>query len=189
VGLIVGILAGGRSERFGGNKLLDTSLGRPIVEIVAQRLRPLGLPLHLIAPPNMVGDYAFLDFPVIPDSYMVGPIGGLLSALRWHDVVLVGGDMPLVSVGLFARMLRVFRRTGMSVVPKLGPYLEPLHAIYSRGLYEALEGYVAGGGRSIQGFLKAHGCFSPYPVSSKRPFFNVNTPDDLRCLQFPTNCF
>ena len=189
MGLIVGILAGGRSKRFGGNKLLDETLGRPLIAVVADRLRPLGLPIHLIAPSHVAGDCIPLGFPIIPDRYMVGPIGGLLSALRWHDVVLVGGDMPLVSAELFAKMLKVFRRTGMSVVPKLGPYLEPLHAIYSRRLYEALEGYVAGGGRSIQKFLKTRGCYFPYPVSDKRPFFNVNTPDDLRCLRIPTQRF
>ncbi len=189
MGLIVGILAGGRSKRFGGNKLLDETLGRPLVAVVADRLKSLGLPIYLIAPPHLAEAYAFLGFSIIPDRYMVGPIGGLLSALRRYDVVLVGGDMPLVSAGLFAKMLKVFRRVGVSVVPKLGPYLEPLHAIYSRRLYGALEGYVAGGGRSIQKFLKTRGCYFPYPVSSKRPFFNVNTPDDLGCLSLPTYRF
>jgi molybdenum cofactor guanylyltransferase len=92
------VLVGGRSRRFGRDKLQETVAGRRLVEHPIAALREVFGPRVAI-----VGD---CDLPVraagdvwVPDEHPgIGPMGGIATALRRLDraVLVLAGDMPAI---------------------------------------------------------------------------------------------
>src|SRR5437867_107392 len=74
-----------------------------------------------------------LDLPVFADDVPnLGPIGGLLTALRYAEtpaICLVACDMPFLNARLIRDMAAVIREHE-AVVPQIGGRFEPLHAVY-----------------------------------------------------------
>jgi molybdopterin-guanine dinucleotide biosynthesis protein A len=108
------ILAGGRSQRFGGgDKGLADIDGRPILARVIARFRPQVERLVL----NVNGDARrFSDFGVetIADgeSPELGPLSGILAAIDWATkhapattlIATVSSDVPFLPVDLVSRL-------------------------------------------------------------------------------------
>lgn len=117
VGAIV--LAGGRSVRFGRDKLSEPMAGRPLVWHAIDAVRPLAGEVVVVVAPEA--------HPDLPDDVLVahdsvafeGPLAGLLAGLtatRADAVIVVGGDMPSL-VGSVARaMLVVLGDKGLDAV-------------------------------------------------------------------------
>jgi molybdopterin-guanine dinucleotide biosynthesis protein A len=183
------ILAGGSSSRLGQNKALLQVEGLSLIERVRDRLRLVVSAIVLVT--NTPSELAYLGLPMTTDIYPgVGVLGGLhagLSAIGTDYGLVVGCDMPLLNPGLLRYMIS--QREGYDVVmPRVGKYHEPLHAIYSRHCLPAIEKSIVAGRRRIM-----HACaemriryvdsdeiaaYDPEHTS----FFNVNTPDDLARL-------
>ena len=95
------VLAGGRSRRFGRDKLAESVEGRPLLE------RAIAAVLTVVDPGDVVVVAGPGAAPAVPAGLRVahdavageGPLAGLLAGLDAHDprvdrVVVVGGDMP-----------------------------------------------------------------------------------------------
>jgi molybdenum cofactor guanylyltransferase len=91
------ILAGGRSSRFGRDKLAEPIDGRPLLQRAIDAARPIATEIVVVAQPQSA--------PPVPDDVRVvhdpvafeGPLAGAragLDAVRESIVVLVAGDMP-----------------------------------------------------------------------------------------------
>jgi molybdopterin-guanine dinucleotide biosynthesis protein A len=91
------VLAGGRSHRFGRDKLVEPLFGRPLLEHAIDGVAPVALETIVVTAPE--------EERVVPDGVTIardstsfeGPLVGLLAGLRRasHPVVIVvGGDMP-----------------------------------------------------------------------------------------------
>jgi len=104
------VLVGGKSRRFGRDKLLEPwgHQGQVLVQ------RPIEALLAVFGPRVMlVGECHPAIIPladgVIPDNYPgIGPIGGILAALEaWAGpVFVVAGDMPGVEPGTIETIVR-----------------------------------------------------------------------------------
>ena len=180
------ILAGGASVRLGEDKALVEVAGRPLVERVVEVLRPLADELVLVTPsPERL---AWLGRPAVGDvSPGIGPLGGLhagLNVIQSPYGLVVGCDMPFLNRDLLAYMIS---QTGDAevVMPRVGRFYEPLHAIYARSALPILEQRILDGQRRIRQacaglrtrYILEHeiAAYDPDHLS----FFNVNTPEDL----------
>ncbi len=182
--MFVTILAGGKSKRFGSDKLLYPIGDKPLVDMVYERVSKLGFDVYLIVSPEKRQVFEKRGYKVIVDSHMIGPIGGILTALEYDDALIVGGDMPMLNLDLLKKIIDISKLGKYTVVPRhSGDLLEPLHAVYSKNLYVKLKEYIYNGGRGIQFFLKNHReLFIPFDVSDEgylKSFFNVNMVGDL----------
>ncbi len=182
--MFVTILAGGKSKRFGSDKLLYPIGDKPLIDMVYERVSKLGFDVYLIVSPERRQVFEKRGYKVIVDSNMIGPIGGILTALEYDDALIVGGDMPMLNLDLLKKIIDVSKLGKYTVVPRhSGDLLEPLHAVYSRNLYIKLREYVLRGGRGIQAFLQnSRDIFIPFEVSYRdylKSFTNINTIYDV----------
>ena len=99
------ILAGGGASRMGRDKALVQVSGRPLVEWVAQAMRPVTSDLVVL---GRSGTLAGIE--CVPDDLPArrGPLAGLATALRianGEPVLLVAVDQPWVRSETFAALL------------------------------------------------------------------------------------
>jgi len=183
------VLAGGASRRMGRNKAFLELDGRPLIEIVIERIAQVCAEVLIVA-----GDaqpYAGLGVPAVEDRFRgVGVLGGLHAGLEAasHDLALaVACDMPFLDPDL----LRAFAgwAEGFDVtVLRQGENVEPLHAAYRRVCLPAIEAAIRAHRRRIISFfphvrvryvtLEDVTPFDP----ELRSFRNVNTPQEWQAV-------
>ena len=183
------ILAGGRGQRLGGvDKGLQPWRGLPLVDHALARLAPQVREVLISANRN-AALYATRAARVLADASddFPGPLAGILAGLRaaatpWLAVVPC--DSPLLPADLFERLARGLGDVRGAVVQRDhgadGLRLEPVCCLLSTTLADDLAGYLAEGGRKVEGWVVRHAT----PVLFDRPddasaFANVNTPADL----------
>jgi molybdenum cofactor guanylyltransferase len=187
------ILAGGLSRRMGGNdKALMSLAGRPLVEHTTERLAPQCESVIL----NANGDpsrFRSMPFSVVPDSLPdhTGPLAGILTALEWSAthrpdiawVVSTPADTPFIPMDLVLRL-----HEGCSETRKLiacaasGSQVHFAVGLWPVSLrHDLRQALVNQGMRSIREWLDRHGYAEvAWPIQPVDPFFNINTPEDLR---------
>ena len=180
------VLAGGVSARLGQDKALVEVAGQPLVERVVDVLRTLVDDIVLVTPsPERL---AWLGLPAVDDIYPgIGTLGGLhagLSAIQNPYGLVVGCDMPLLNRDLLSYLIS---QTGDAevIMPRVGRFYEPLHALYARSILPILEQRIRAGQRRIR--QACAGLRTRYiledEIARHDPdhwsFFNVNTPEDL----------
>jgi molybdopterin-guanine dinucleotide biosynthesis protein A len=115
------VLAGGRSSRFGRDKLVEPIQGRPMLDHVIERLRGVSPEIVVVAAvgadPEISSD---IDL-VHDDAPFEGPLAGLAAGLRALDpgverVIVVGGDMPTIVPAVLARLLEALARREAAVL-------------------------------------------------------------------------
>lgn len=189
------ILAGGKGSRIGRDKALIPLGGRPLVEHVLRRVRPLAAKVLVVTSGQDGRDsLEFLECPgaveVVTDLVPYGgPLAGIhagLTASPTDRCVVVGCDMPFLSTALLAHLVGGLARAD-AVVPRMAGmgFVEPLAAAYSRSCARAIERLLA------QGPCRVARLFDEVRVeyvdedawrtfdSEGLSFFNVNTPADL----------
>lgn len=184
------ILAGGQSTRLGQNKAFIEIDGQILVERVARRLYRVVAQIVLVT--NSPDEFAFVGLPMTADLIPgVGAAGGLhagLSAIGTEYGFVVGCDMPFLNVSLMRYLISL--REGYDVViPRLGQYHEPLHAVYSRRCLATIEERVRSGRRRILDVCRDMrvryvdeieiDLHDPHHLS----FFNINDPQDLEQMR------
>ncbi len=180
------ILAGGKSSRLGQNKALIEFEGEPIIQRVVNVLHPLVDEIVLAT--NTPECFTFLGLRMVADLYAgTGALGGLhagLSAIQSEYGLVVGCDMPFLNAALLEYML--LHKAGHDIViPRIGDYYEPLHAIYARRCLPAIERSIESGQRRLLGFASQMDVryIDPDEIARIDPqrlsFFNLNAPDDL----------
>lgn len=181
------VLSGGESRRMGTDKAFLKLFGVPLIEHVLQALR--GLCETLIIVTNSPTRYADYDAAVITDAFDIrGPLTGIYSGLlRSTDEcnVVVACDMPFLNPRLIASMSGLAEGYDI-VAPKIKGYVEPLHAIYQRGLLPVIEKRVRQDARQIQGlFSEARVRYVTEEEidrydPQRRSFMNLNTPQQYK---------
>ena len=107
---IVGIvLAGGRSARFGRDKLAEPIEGRSMLDHAIAALEQVAGTVLVVAPPDSVPAMAS-DARLVHDSHAFeGPLAGLATGLKAMDpglerIIVVGGDMPTLLPAVLRRL-------------------------------------------------------------------------------------
>jgi molybdopterin-guanine dinucleotide biosynthesis protein A len=119
------ILAGGRSSRFGRDKLAEPIDGRTMLDHVVDRVRDVATDVVVVTATG-----ASIDLPsdvevVHDDRPFEGPLAGLGVGLRAVDsgverVIVVGGDMPTVVPAVLARLVAALERREAAVLADEG---------------------------------------------------------------------
>ncbi|NJE48993.1 molybdenum cofactor guanylyltransferase MobA [Thermococcus sp. 9N3] len=189
--MIGAVLAGGRGRRFGGDKLLYKINGRPLILYTIERLETARRidEIILVASKDNAEKLERLGYRVVVDELLIGPMGGVYTALSLGDAFVVAGDMPLLVPEFIDYIIEEFKNSGkIACVPRWeNGYLEPLHAAYSRAFREILEEKIKTGNYALNRAIReANPCYLPIeslPGEWRESFFNVNTREDLGRIQ------
>ncbi|WP_374421030.1 molybdenum cofactor guanylyltransferase MobA [Chromobacterium sp.] len=182
------ILAGGRATRMGGaDKGLVALSGRPLLAHALSALSAqLPAPARVwISANRNLEVYAGFGCPLLQDPLpdFPGPLAGVLAALQRDDgaVWLV---MPCDAVRLPAdfsrRLLAALADGRQAASARDRDGWHPSLLALAPGLSAGLAAYLAGGGRSIRGWLAG---LDHVEVEFDYAFPNLNTPDALAALQ------
>jgi molybdopterin-guanine dinucleotide biosynthesis protein A len=148
----------------------------------------------LVVVTNDADRYEPLTLParLVPDEHRgIGSLMGIYSGLkvaRHTHALVVACDMPFLSLPLLRYMVPLAPGQDV-VIPRIGGFLEPLHAIYSRACLPAMARLLAEGRRQIIAFFDEVRVryVEEAEVDQLDPdhlsFVNVNTPDDWERAQ------
>ena len=187
--LTVVIQAGGLSSRMGEDKALKSFLGRPLIQRVIDRIKPIAD--EIIVTTNRPIEYEFLGLRLVPDLKPGrGALGGLYTAIASATsplVAVVACDMPFASRMLFEGALRLMvEEEADIVIAKKDENYEPLHALYRRETcLPAIESAIdADQWKVISWFPQVKvRTLTPDEVKSFDPsglcFWNLNTPEEF----------
>jgi molybdopterin-guanine dinucleotide biosynthesis protein A len=141
---------------------------------------------------NALDLFDALGIPLRPDHRVeLGPLGGLLTGLRWAEeagadgVFLLACDLPLIPPELVAVILSRRESVDVVVPESHGPRgYEPLCAWYGPGCLPLIDETLAEGGGAMDDLLRRAGV-ERIPldvlggvVDPQVVFLNVNTPKD-----------
>ncbi len=183
------VLAGGHSQRMGRNKALMELEGRTLISRVLDKLTRLCDELIISA--NGAEAYGDLPARVVADVIQGrGAFSGIhagLRAMRNERAVVVACDMPFLSLSLLRFMAAVSPGFDV-VVPRLGEYYEPLHAVYSANCVGPIEQLLACGPRRIASLyqlvrVREVTQDEVHLFGAGLSFVNVNTPEDWAEVQ------
>jgi len=142
----------------------------------------MGRPKHLLERPG-----ALSHLERLPDAQDAeGPLGGLLSALRWQQRarwIVMACDLPMATPQAVAWLLEQVRPGLDAVMPAVRGQggCEPLFAIYEPTALWHAELAAARGEFSLHSAFRPARVLSPQPPPALQPAWtNVNTPDDWR---------
>lgn len=191
--IIAGVLlAGGLARRMGGgDKPLRTVAGRPLLDLVIERMRPQVSALVL----NANGDparFAAYGLPVVADSVAdnPGPLAGVLAGLDWAAehrpdcplVVSVPTDAPFLPTDLVVRLQSQMVAEGADLACAASRgQAHPVIGLWPVRLRHDLRQALADEGiRKVDVWTARYRltivAFSSEPID---PFFNANRPEDL----------
>ena len=184
------ILAGGKSVRLGYDKIRENVGGVSLLEKVISRIEPLADEIILV-----VADER--SFPILEDHPKIrkvsdiipgqGSLGGIYSGLMASNTfynLVIAADMPFLNQALLRYMLEIANGFDF-VLPRIGNFFEPLHAVYSKNCIEPAESIIKQGRKVIVDLFKYVRVryveteeidrLDPEHMS----FFNINTKEDL----------
>lgn len=191
--LTVVVQAGGQSQRMGENKALKPFLGRPLIERVASRVRPIADELMLTT--NEPEMYGFIEARKVADVRPgLGPLGGLhtaLSAAQFETVAVVACDMPFASPSLLLAAANILQQDLADVVIAQSPEgFEPMHAVYRRlTCLSAIEAALDAGQRRVISWFPGVAVRRLTSAELARldpgglAFWNVNTPEEFELAE------
>lgn len=187
------VLAGGRSARFGADKLAAELDGRPLLHHAIAAVAAVASRILVVAAPDGV--------PAIPDELAAnvevvrdpGPFGGplvglatALAATATPIAIVVGGDMPRLHPLVLRRLAASASPARPAVHLEVPGRIQPLPmALDADGARVAAAAVLARGERSLRAFLRALGATAiPAPVwlaldPSGGTIADIDRPADL----------
>ena len=137
------VLAGGKSLRFGNDKVLEAIGRKSLLQQVIASLRFLGGEIIVVTssehPISESIDHPKLRIltDILPGK---GPLGGIhtgLAASATEYNLVVASDMPFLNEALLRHQIEVSAGYDIAV-PRVGKLVEPLHAIYARSCLDPM---------------------------------------------------
>ena len=172
-----------------GQVKASLKIGREsLIQHVISRLIPLGTETMVVVSQGQSGLPQNLGVRIVTDVYpekraLGGIYSGLEASTSIHNLV-VACDMPFLNLALL-RYMMALSSTFDIVIPRVGQYVEPLHAVYSKNCLEPIEKMLKQGNLQVSGLLdlvKARYVeeaeidkYDPEHLS----FFNINSRADL----------
>ena len=184
------ILAGGKSLRFGHDKVLERVGKTSLLEQVISRIDSLSKDIIIVTAKKRT----FAPLANHPKVKMVsdifpgqGSLGGIYTGLvksgSFYNLV-IAADMPFLNEPLLRYMIEVSNGFDF-VLPRVKNLYEPLHAIYSKNCIAPIESILKQGKKVIIELFdhvkvryvedEEVDRFDPQHLG----FFNINTKEDL----------
>jgi molybdopterin-guanine dinucleotide biosynthesis protein A len=173
------VLVGGDSRRMGSPKAELEYLGVPFVDHAAASLSVVTEKVIVVGR-GYTGNLATVP-DEIPDA---GPLGGIVSALRYadpHPVLVLAVDLPLVSIRLLRQLTEPLVGEGQIRMATDGKRNQPLCATWGSGLEAPLASYLERGERSVLGFVDTVADVTLISTDTEA-LTNINTPNDYATL-------
>lgn len=184
-----GILAGGRSNRFGSNKALFAPDGERLIERAVRLLRPFCAQVLVSASHANADDYRFLGLDIVEDLHAdCGPLGGLealltLCATPW--MFILACDMPYVSSDALLTMAglpQLSEALGGTIQAfawknKIEGSVSPFPLLIRRSVLPSLQKQMSTGRLGVKTFLSTLNTYY-IPTDSTLLLRNVNRPED-----------
>jgi len=192
------ILAGGQARRMGGGDKGRLQVGSTsLLGHVCARLEPqvAGFALNANGNPARFSD---LGLPVLADSFdrFMGPLAGVLAGLDWAHakgetlIVTVAADTPFFPLDLVSRLLTASMEMADPLVLAATrdgegkTWRHPTFGLWPVSLRNDLRDHLEAGLRKvIQWSDKHHGREIIFETVPFDPFFNINTPEDLKIAE------
>lgn len=194
------VLAGGRARRMGGlDKGLQSFRGRALIEWVLERLAPQVDEVLISANRNLdaYGRFGYrvvrdepgeISAALVPDGFP-GPLAGVQAGFRAAShpwLLTVPCDAPLLPRDLAFRLRRDLEKSGaLCAVASTGGRSQPVFSLTSRALASPLEGYLAEGGRAVQGWQRSVRAIEVAFDDDASGFAPLNTPEALCAQEAP----
>lgn len=185
------VLVGGKSRRLGRDKIQERLGTENLLQRVLRRLSSFGGEMIVVTSGERLAQLPLPPEPpvrIVTDVYPGrGALGGLYSGLLTSTTqynLVVGCDMPFLNLELLRYILKVAEGFDVAV-PRLGEFLEPLHAVYSRNCLTAIEPLVKLGEYPIIEFYSdvIVRYVEPEEIDKFDPqhwsFLNINTEAEL----------
>jgi len=177
------ILAGGEGRRIGGGKPLKAFRGERLIDrALSQAQQWSDLIAIAVREEGQVGP---IGARLIVDDPVPGPIGGLISGLRFAcdngrpGLLAIPADMPFLPPDLLARLVAGIGDRACALAASDGQ-LHPVCGLWRSDAVDMVGAYVAAGRRSLRGFAEQVGFATvEWPFGAQDLFFNVNTNEDL----------
>ncbi|MGC8658072.1 MAG: molybdenum cofactor guanylyltransferase [Desulfomonilaceae bacterium] len=181
------LLAGGASKRMGGENKAFIKIGdKTIIDREIEVLEQLFERIIIVS--NSFEEYASLKKPMFADIKPgYGSLGGIFTGLKSCSRELgfvLACDMPFLNKEIVSYIC--CRASGHDItIPRIGGYLEPLHAVYSSQCIPHIEKMMQRGQLKVANFfeevdvleIEERELLEMDPCLQFR--INVNTPDDL----------
>ena len=186
------VLAGGRSSRFGRDKLAEPIDGRPMLQHAIDAVRQVATDIVVVtAPDGAPVPEAATDVVVAHDRRSFeGPLAGLSTGLAAFDpqverVVVVGGDMPTLVPAVLRQLLDQLAIHAIAVLSdEVGPRPLPI-AVRRSSVAPAVERLLASGERRLRELLAGSDVAVIAPLAWRgddplgATLRDVDVPDDL----------
>jgi molybdopterin-guanine dinucleotide biosynthesis protein A len=181
------VLTGGKSSRFGGNKLNHTINGKTILEYTLDTIGNCSnLPILLIGKKPKVSSPHYEFHKDI--NLGLGPLRGIYTALHFSSaeyVFIIAGDMPYIKKDLLDFILSFVHINKDAILCINKGFYEPLFAVYKKSVKQQFEICLKEERYKISDALKnidkmeiAEKLWGPYdPFGTS--FRNINTPGDI----------
>lgn len=190
------ILAGGLATRMGGGDKGRLMLGeQSLLDRVIARLAPQvsGLALNANGDPTRFAD---TGLPVLPDSLAghPGPLAGVLAGLDWaaeqgaESIVTVAADTPFFPADLVQVLQGASGPKPLCLAASRDAegklWRQPTFGLWPVALRDDLRAALTDGLRKVVLWTDRHdAAAAEFSSAGVDPFFNVNTPDDLKAAQ------
>jgi molybdopterin-guanine dinucleotide biosynthesis protein A len=187
------ILAGGKSTRMRSDKVLAKLRGVTLLENALARMGKVFQDLILVTnQPQAYRAYIPEQVRIVSDIIPGGgPLSGIHAGLTRAGnphIFAVACDMAFLNVDLIRYMLGLIPGYDC-VVPRIGPYCQPLFALYSKRCLPVIEAALAAGDTKISEIYDQVATryvdetrISQYDAP-EIIFFNINHPADLRAAE------
>ena len=189
------VLAGGLARRMGGDKLFVKVAGVSMIERTIARARPQVGELLINANRELDRIGAF-GVPVITDRVTgyLGPLAGIFSGLEWLRENRPGAswlasfacDCPFYPLDMVERLCaKAEAEKALVAVAASGGRHHSVFAVWSPVIRGTSQSVLVGEGhRKMEHFVASlPNTEVEFPIGAVDPFFNVNTPDDLKLAE------
>ena len=176
--------------RLGRDKVFETVGDRNLLDLVIDRVTPLSRETILVTASNkaLIKSEKYSGLKAVTDIHPgKGPLGGVYTGLITSSSfcnLVVASDMPFLNPALLNHMMEILADFDV-VVPRVGDFMEPLHAVYTKNCLKPMELLLKQDKLSVHRlfpmvrtrYLETDEIetFDPAHLS----FFNINTQSDL----------
>jgi molybdopterin-guanine dinucleotide biosynthesis protein A len=182
------ILSGGKSSRMGKEKGLVDFQAKPLISYAIEVLKPISDSI-IIGANNELETYKKFGYHMVEDEVKgVGPIGGLLSTLKYSSGernFVISCDMPFINSELLNFLFQNLQDLDVVVAMHDVDKIEPLCGVYSKRIIPVIQTAIENGQyKLLDLFDKVH--FKPVMIDKALPFYsdnlfyNINRPEDIK---------
>ena len=187
------ILAGGKSRRMGFDKQFLKFRDKYIIEIIAEKLQEVFNEIIIVT--SRPEEYQRYGFKLAEDEVKdFGPMAGIHAGLKSSGSMynyVVACDMPFINIAYMKYMMELIKEYDGEVdgvITRLGEWIEPFNAFYSKNLIDRIEENIRTNKRQINLLLKDSNVIYVSEAKAREfssdweMFTNINTFKDYESL-------